>query len=86
MNVFRSLLTALVVVSFFPIGTGQFTGASDRVGLATILILGAGVVLRAIEPLLGVPVAGDIGATLGIVGTSVYAYVLTRRLAGIHAS
>jgi len=71
---------------FFPIGTGQFTGASDRVGLATILILGAGVVLRAIEPLLGVPVAGDIGATLGIVGTSVYAYVLTRRLAGIHAS
>ncbi|MFC6838325.1 hypothetical protein [Halomarina ordinaria] len=71
---------------FFPIGTGQFTGASERVGLATIGILGFGVVLRAVEPLLGAPMVGDAGATLGIVGTSVYAYVLTRRLAGIHAS
>ncbi|WP_226042943.1 hypothetical protein [Natrinema sp. DC36] len=71
---------------FFPIGTGQFTGASERVGLATIGILGFGVVLRAVGPLLGAPVVGDVGATLGILGTSVFAYVLTRRLAGIHAS
>ena len=70
---------------FFPIGTGQFTGASDRIGLATLVTLGFGVVLRAVEPLLGAPVVGDVGATLGIVGTSIYAYVLTRRLVGIHA-
>ncbi|MFC6766195.1 hypothetical protein [Natrinema soli] len=70
---------------FFPIGTGQFTGASDRVGLAAIVILGGGVLLRAVAPPLSVPLVGDIGAALGIVGTSVYAYVLTRRLAGLHA-
>jgi len=70
---------------FFPIGMGQFTGASDRVALSTIAALGIGVVLRAVAPPLGAPLIGVVGVALSIVGTSVYAYVLTRRLAGLHA-
>jgi len=67
---------------FFPVTTGRFAGASERVALATILALGLGVTCQALGLAVGSPLARTGGGAIGLLGSSGYAYLIARRLLG----
>lgn len=68
---------------FFPVTTGRFWGATERVALGTIVLIALGVGLEALGVLVTQAALLDGGTVLVGVGTAGYAYLLTRRLLGI---
>lgn len=65
---------------FFPVSSGQFWGATERSGKATILLLGTGTVLRAVDTVVALYWLRIGGVTLALLGTCGYAYLMMQRL------
>lgn len=65
---------------FFPVTTGRFRGASERVALSTLLLLALGTALQASGILMGLELFRIGGIMVALAGTTGYAYLIGRRL------
>jgi hypothetical protein len=65
---------------FFPVTTGRFRGASERIALSTLLLLALGTIIQAS----GILVAAELlrlgGIIVTLIATTGYAYLIGRRL------
>lgn len=65
---------------FFPVTSRQFRGATRETALASIGLLAGGVTFAVVGSATATPWRELPGAVLGLLGTGVYAYLMSRRL------
>lgn len=65
---------------FFPVTNGQFWGATERTGLATIFALGTGTAIQTLGIFGGIYRLQLCGVVLAVIGTGAYSYLIVRRL------
>lgn len=80
LNGFLFLTIIGYAYQFFPVTSGQFRGATERSGKTTILLLGTGTVLQAVNVAVETYWLRIGGVTFALLGTCGYAYLMMQRL------
>jgi hypothetical protein len=80
LNGFLILTIIGYAYQFFPVTNRQFWGATERAGLTTIVVLGAGTVIQAFSVLGEFYWLQLCGIVLSVIGTGGYSYLMIRRL------
>lgn len=80
LNGFLLLTIVGYAVQFFPVVNRQFSGATERTVMSTFLLIATGVTIQLIVAAIGGGQFRTIGVSLVLLGTSLYVYLVTRRL------